>query len=108
MKRFILLVAASAMTFAIAAAPGLTPGARACDTNADTPEGSAMNAIQYAETVIHWHQIRKVDAADGDAVVLSKHTEAVDALASAEDLLDAGEWAAAAKQAYRIPEILHY
>jgi hypothetical protein len=83
--------------------------ATACSTEADTEQGSAVNAVQYAETVVHWHQVRKVDAAaSDDDIVFSKHDAASRELDAARALLEAGDWQGALKHAYRVPEILHY
>jgi hypothetical protein len=92
---------------------GLIAGAAthsaACSSESETESGAAINAVAYAETVVRWHQIRKVSVAGrGNAVVFSKHDQAYEELETARNLLDAGNWQDAMKHAYRVPEILHY
>ena len=86
--------------------------AQACSTDADTVEGSAAKAVQYAETVVNWHQIRKVSAAKPQdsqfSRVNNKHAEASGQLTAARALLKSGDYEGAMKRAYRVPEILHY
>lgn len=87
----------------------LSSEAGACSTEADTVEGSAMNAVAYAETAVRWHQIRKVTPAPADdARVRGKQAEAEGLLKRARVLLDKGDYEGALHRAYRVPEILHY
>jgi hypothetical protein len=87
----------------------IAPRAQACSTEAATVAGSAMNAVAYAETVIRWHQIRKVGPATPDNTLIhGKHAQATGLLSSARALFDEGDYDGALKHAYRIPEVLHY
>ncbi len=87
----------------------IAPSAQACSSDAETVEGSAMAAVQYAETVVRWHQIRKVSVATAqDTQVHGKHSQATGLLSAARAQYDDGDYEGALKSAYRVPEVLHY